>query len=262
MKYRNRIPDSVTIVNTQTETPKVKMPKTLSRAHSFGAILASDGFGVQFNYGIIKNNEGSKTEIDRFYNLLYFQLEVGERYHPKEKRIFPNSGNNPPSSTLFLAGLSRDMIKFGKINNFYMTKIGVGYKYLIAGHAEPSSYSIHWNTNAGLSLALLKPYYFLSDGGYYLIDPEQQNLANELSRIRFTGAEGFRKGWNELKVNPGFYVRSGLVFDFAQKRKVVSGLAVGLVAEVYSQKIYQMAFQNPKPFFFNAYIGLELGWKK
>ncbi|HTO16679.1 MAG TPA: hypothetical protein VLZ83_12980 [Edaphocola sp.] len=262
MKYRNRLPDSVKFVNTQEIAPKVKPPKTLSREHSFGLAINTDGMGLQFNYGLIKNNEGNRLEKDRFYELLYFQLELGERYHPKEHRIFPDFGNQLPGSTMFLSALSKDMIKFGKINNFYMTKVGVGYKYLIAGHAEASSYSIHWNTNTGVSLALLKPYVFIVDGGYFSIDPENPDLANELNSLRFTGAEGYRKGWDSLSVVPGFYVRSGLIFDFAQKRKNVSGLEVGLGAELYTQKIHQIAFQDPKSLFLNAFVRLEFGWKK
>ncbi len=262
MKYRNRIGDSVLVVNTQEKELRVKGPKALTKEHAIGGRINTDGWGLYFNYGLIKKNEGRKSEIDRFYNVLYFQLEVGERYHPKEYRDF-RAGVASPYRNYFLSILSTDMFKFGKINNFYTTKIGLGYKYLLAGKPEANTVSIHWNTNGGLSLGLLKPYYFSTAGGEKVaLDPEAEDLINTLARADYIKGWGYREGWGELKVVPGLYARTGLKLDFANRRKRLAGIELGVGAEVYMNKIHQMALQNPQSFFVNAFVGFEFGWKK
>lgn len=262
MTYRNRIADSVKLVNTQLIEPRVKGPKPLTREHTIGARINTDGWGLYFNYGLIQKNEGRKTEIDRFYNVLYFQIELGERYHPKEFRDFAVTGAQPYRN-YFLSIFSTDMFKFGKINNFYTGKLGVGYRYLLAGKPEANTISIHWNTNAGLALALLKPYYFkATSGGELKLDPNDEDLINTLSYTQFTGGLGYRKGWDELKVTPGGYLRTGLKFDYANRKKRVAGFELGLGAEVYFTGIHQMALQEPKSLFVNAFVSFELGWKK
>ncbi|OJV54910.1 MAG: hypothetical protein BGO31_16355 [Bacteroidetes bacterium 43-16] len=262
MTYRSRLADSVRLINTQEVEPRVKGPKPLTREHAFGARINTDGWGLYFNYGLIKKNEGRKSEIDRFYNVLYFQVEVGERYHPKEFRDFSNVGAQPYRN-YFLSIFSTDMFKFGKINNFYTGKLGVGYRYLLAGKPEASTIAIHWNTNAGLALALLKPYYFKSTSNADMkLDPNDENLVNVLAYTQFTGGYGYRKGWDELKVTPGGYLRTGLKFDYANRKKRVAGFELGLGAEMYFTGINQMALQDAKSVFVNAFVSFELGWKK
>lgn len=261
--YRNRVADSVKLINTQVVEPRVKGPKPLSREHAIGARINTDGWGLYFNYGLIKKNEGRKTEIDRFYNVLYFQIEVGERYHPKEFRDFAVATGAQPYRNYFLSIFSTDMFKYGKVNNFYTGKLGVGYRYLLAGKPEANTIAIHWNTNVGLALALLKPYYFnVSSGNQIKLDPNDENLINTLANTQFNGGLGYRKGWDELKVTPGGYIRTGLKFDYANRKKRVAGFELGLGAEMYMTGIHQMALQDPKSLFVNAFVSFELGWKK
>lgn len=262
IKHRDRIGDSVVVVNTQEKEVRVKGPKALTKEHAIGARINTDGWGLYFNYGLIKKNEGKKSEIDRFYDVLYFQLEIGERYHPKEYRDF-RGGMAAPFRNYFLSILSTDMFKFGKINNFYTAKLGLGYKYLLAGKPEAKTVSIHWNTNGGLALAFLKPYYFSAVGGdKFALDPEAEDLINVLARTDFSKGWGYRDGWSELKVVPGIYARTGLKLDYADRRQRLAGLEVGVGAEFYTSRIHQMALQGPQNFFVNAFVGFELGWKR
>lgn len=260
MQYRNRIADTVVLVNTQEAVAKVKGPKPLRREHAIGFRANTDGWNAYYNYGIIKKNDGPKHEIDRYFDVLFFQLEIGEKRHPKEVRDFRYDGGSSFQNPL-LSIFSTEMFRYGKINTFYQAKVGVGYKKLIAGKPEPHTVSIHWSTVAGVSLGLLKPYYFQTDaGGSLKLNPD--SVAQQLSSRQFLGGYGFRKGWDEIKIVPGLHLRSGLKFDYADRRQRLAGLEVGVNAEVYFQKIHQMAFQDPKSFFFNAYASFELGWKK
>jgi hypothetical protein len=262
MKYRNRIGDSVLVVNTAVKEPRIKTPPPLRREHTLGLRLNTDGWMLSYNYGIIKKNEGSKNEIDRFYDVLYFQLGVGERYHPKEQREFSQSTNSAYRN-YFLSLFSTEMFKYGKINNFYSARLGVGYKYLIAGKPEAQTVSIHWNTNGGILVGIVKPYYFNTSMDREMkLDPDAGNIGDTLSAFRFTNGHGYRKGWGELNFVPGVYLNTGLKFDFSKKKKNVAGIEMGLGMEMYFQKVHQLALYDPKNLFFNAFIGLDLGWRK
>lgn len=262
MQYRDRLGDSVTIINTQEKAARQKAIPPLRREHAIGLRLHTDGWGLHYRYGIIKNNEGRRDEIDRFYNVLFIELEASERYHPKEYRDYAG-GVGQPYRNFLMSMFSTDMYKFGKINNIYTAKLGMGYKYLLAGKPEARTISLHWVNTGGLSMALVKPYYFGVDGGEMIaLDPEAEDLANVLAQTRFSRGYGFREGWSELKVVPGVYLRSGLNLDYAQKRKNVSALEIGIGTDLYFQKIYQLAFHDPKAVFFNAYLSVSFGWKR
>ncbi|RQO31026.1 hypothetical protein DBR32_09980 [Taibaiella sp. KBW10] len=259
IQYRNRVADTVVLVNTQEKLPRVKGPKPLSKERALGFRINTDGWNAYYNYGFIKKNDREKHEIDRYFDVLFLQLEIGEKRHAKEMREFAYEGSGRFKNPL-LSAFSTELFRYGKINTFYQAKIGVGYKKLIAGKPEPNTVSIHWSTVGGFSLGILKPYYFESSQGDIKLDPDK--VYDVLPYTRLLGGYGYRKGWDELKFVPGLHLRSGLKFDYADKRKRLAGVEVGMNVEVYFSKIHQMAFQDPKSVFLNAYAAFEIGWKK
>ena len=76
------------------------------------------------------------------------------------------------------------------------------------------------------------------------------------------GGAGFGKGWNELKVKPGGFVKTALRFDYGRFNEVVSGIEVGISAEFYSEKIPILLQQEDKQFFFQGYIAILFGRRK
>lgn len=257
--YRNRVADTVVLVNTQEKAMRVKPPKPLSKERALGFRINTDGWNAYYNYGFIKKNDREKHEIDRYFDVLFVQLEIGEKRHPKEIRDFAYDGSGRFRNG-FLSAFSTDYFRYGKINTFYQAKLGIGYKKLIAGKPDPNSVSIHWSTVGGFSMGILKPYYFESSMGTMKIDPA--TAYDVLPSVRLLGGYGYRRGWDELKFVPGLHLRSGLKFDYADKRRRLAGIEVGLNVETYFSKIDQMAFQDPKSFFLNAYAAFEIGWKK
>jgi len=226
---------------------KPKPPKPIAHEWSVGLRLNSNGWSIFTDYALVKTNDWKKA--DMFHNLLYWQLEFNEKKHPKEQKITTETNRFGGSNSF----------KYGKINNFYALKAGMGYSKLIAGKPEPGSVSIHWNTVAGFSLGLLKPYYlniYSDPSAIKYSDITQSDFLNVNS---ITGSAGFSKGFDELEIIPGGQLRTALHFDFAADKKYVVGVEAGVNVEYYSQEIPLMVGQKATPSFVELFIALQFG---
>ncbi len=220
-----------------------------AKQSAYGIKLNTDGYGLFFELG------KSKT----IYKTNLYWLEIGERKHPKEEK----------RSNLIAAGsfvyVGNPFI-FGKENNFYYTKLGFGQQRLIGGKGNKNGIAVTGIYGGGLSLGLLKPYYVnIQDP----LNGKERNIKYQsadstlfLDPSVILGGAGVGKGFNELKVVPGAYVRTALRFDYGKYNEFLSALEVGLNAEFYSSKIAQMARNTQKQFFFNAYVALVFGKRK
>jgi hypothetical protein len=68
-----------------------------------------------------------------------------------------------------------------------------------------------------------------------------------------------RKGWSELSIKPGGFVKAALRFDYGRFNEVVSGIEIGISGEFYSSKIPIVLKQKEKQFFFQGYIAMLFG---
>jgi hypothetical protein len=211
----------------------------------FGVKLATDGYGAFVELGRMKTARKSSL----------YSLELGERKHPKEDKISSIAGS-------YLA----NPYVFGKINNFYYAKLGYAQQRLIGNKGNKNGVAISAIYGGGLSLGLMKPYY-LKVG-----DPQ----TNAIKDVKYTGndtiflynpqliygASGFSKGFGEIKVTPGAYVKAALRFDYGRYNEMVSAIEVGVHVEAYTKKLEQMLLVKNKQFFFNAYAAIEFGRRK
>jgi hypothetical protein len=250
IKYRDRLGDTTVLVNTAVKPAKIKGPAPLRGELSGGFRLNSDGYAVFVDKGWLRGGEQfGQNNADRFYHVRLLQVELSERKHPKEMRS--NGG-------LGAIGMQSSSYILGKINNFYTLRIGYGRRQMIAGKPDPGAISVHWVYLGGFSAGLVKPYYLK------LHSLGETKYADSIARYfiapgNIVGRSGFNKGLNEIKFVPGAYVKSGLHFDFASRRKGLIALEVGASAEFYTQKIEQMVAQDPKSLFFNFYASLQIG---
>ena len=76
------------------------------------------------------------------------------------------------------------------------------------------------------------------------------------------GGPGLGRGWSDMKVTPGAYVKTALRFDYGSYNEVVSALEVGIVADFYSKKIPIMVHEKPKQLFFTGYVSLLFGRRR
>jgi hypothetical protein len=215
----------------------------------FAIKLYSDGYAAMFEKGYLKT--ATRATL--------FSLELGERKSPKEVRV----GSQFQSSFF-----STNSYIFGKINNFYFAKLGVGQSLLIGGKGNRNGVAVTAVGNGGLSLGLLKPYYLnVSPGGQEELQVKFMGGSAPTDTLfldpsRIIRGSGITKGFSELKVKPGLFAKAGLRFDYGHYNETISAIEVGLNAEYYFGKVPQMAFDKEKNLFLNLFVALEFGKRK
>ncbi len=212
----------------------------------FGFQLRTNGYGAFYELGRMKTNRKTNT----------YRIDITEIKHIKEEKLQGGDGiffGNP-----FI---------YGKLNNFYQVTLGFGQQYILGQKGNKNGVAVSAIFNGGLALGLLRPYYLEvknpGGGENRVIKYSQADSALFLGPPSvIVGNGGFGKGWNEMKVKPGAFVKTAMRFDYGRFNEVVSGLEVGLSAEFYSSKIPQMFAQKDKQLFVQAYISLLFGRRK
>lgn len=205
----------------------------------FGIKLSTDGYGLSYEWGRFKSNRVATI----------FQIELNEKKHKKEKRI-----------SLF-SGLNFNSLVYGKMNNFYQLKFGVGQQRIIGGKGNKNGVGVMAVYSGGLTAGFVKPYYVDVQDNFDQRKRSTYPIIIDSGYLE-QGASGFTVGWKELKVRPGAYAKAAMRFDYGRFNEMVTAIEVGLNAEFYASKIPQMAYNSEKQFFFNAYISLLLGRRK
>ena len=207
----------------------------------FGFKLATDGYGITYELGKFKSNRRS----------ILYQFELSEKKHKKEKKT--SLGSN--------GGWQMNYVVYGKENNFYQLKLGIAMQQVLGGKGNKNGVSVAAVYGGGLTVGLLKPYYFdVQDSAGQRTRKKNEQLSQDKDVI--LGSSGFTVGWNELKIKPGLYGKAALRFDYGRLKETVTAIEVGLAGEYYAGKIAQMAANKQKHFFYSAYISLLLGRRK
>lgn len=209
---------------------------------AYGFKLTTDGYGVFMEVGRAKSVKKA----------MLFQLEFTERKHPKEEKQ-----SNPLVSTIPYV--------YGKHNYVYNVKLGVQQQILLGNKSNKNGVSVSANFGGGINLGLLRPYYVQVIGGsntteFIKYDSPDSTLF--LNNSAIIGGPDFGKGWGEIKVNPGAYIKTGFRFDYGKFNEMINAVELGLHADFYSKKLEQMVYVKEKQFFFGAYVTIMFGRRK
>ncbi|MEJ7911928.1 MAG: hypothetical protein WKF70_02150 [Chitinophagaceae bacterium] len=219
------------------------------RQSTFGIQLRTNGYGIMYELG--------RSKSPRFTNL--YLIELSEIKHPKEEK--------QQTST----GIFSNSFVYGKINNFYQLKLGFGQQYILGQKGNKNGIAVMGIYQGGLALGLLRPYYL-----NVMDDTKDRDIKYDSpdSLIFLTGtingSSGISKGWNEIKLKPGAFIKTALRFDFGRYNESVNALEIGVSLDTYSQKIPIMAPRGssgeeavkPKQLFFQAHIAVLFGRRK
>lgn len=209
----------------------------------FGFQLRTNGYGGYFELGKMKT--ARKTNI--------YRLDITEIKHPKEEK--QNAGG------VFFG----NPYVYGKLNNFYQATFGFGQQYILGQKGNKNGVAVSAVYSGGLALGLLRPYYVeIGDpggGGTTFIKYSLQDSSKFLGPD-VIGSAGFRKGWSDLEIKPGGFLKAALRFDFGRFNEVVSGIELGVSGEFYSSRIPILFDQKENQFFFQGYISMLFGRRK
>lgn len=214
----------------------------------FGVQGRTNGYGIFYELGRMKTVRKTST----------YRIDLTEIKHQKEQKRSNNGLNGGVIS------FSNPYI-YGKINNFYQATFAVGQQQMLGQKGNKNGVAVSAVFNAGLALGLLKPYYLEVE------DP----ATNDTRTIKYSSADsalflsnsiigggGIGKGFSEMKVKPGAFVKSAVRFDYGRFNEMVSGIEAGLSVEFYGSKIPIMANQKDRRLFFQGYIAILFGRRK
>ncbi len=215
---------------------------------AFGIKLSTDGYGLFYEHGRYKTI--TKTFL--------WWAELSERKHSKEERKTPTSVSGP----FIILG---NPVIYGKINNFYQLKLGIGEQRLIGGKGNKNGVAVSAIYGGGFSGGFLKP--------YYLTITDENNQTRDVryddSTARYfkdpsyiVGSAGLFKGWGNIKFVPGVHARLALRFDYGRFNELLSAVETGVNAEYYTQDMPILFSVPSKKFFFNAYVSVVFGKRK
>ncbi|MGN6166446.1 MAG: hypothetical protein ACTHOF_18085 [Flavisolibacter sp.] len=216
------------------------------KQNGFGIMLRTNGYGIFFEIGRRKSQRYTNT----------YSIELTEIKHPKEEKTGGSFFSNP-----FI---------YGKINNFYQAKLGYGQQYILGQKGNKNGIAVIALAQGGLSMGLLKPYYITvnSLSGSTTIKYDDDNTTFLTYDPNNSGA-GFTKGWGELKLKPGAYIKTALRFDFGRFNESVSAIEIGMSLDAYADKISIMApvtdntaASGASRFFFQGHIAFVFGRRK
>jgi hypothetical protein len=209
----------------------------------------------EWNFNIEINTSGAGLWFQKGWTPDYYNkhfVEVGAVYnrHPKAVRV---------KSALYNGATS---FCYGKLCDLFLVRLGYGYQRTL--HHKPywGGVSIRYTLSAGLSVGLVFPTYLkvVDMHGYVHVekyDPETVDAADILGHAPF---------WTNLShisyPRPGFYGKTGLIFDFSKKDLAIHALEIGVCLDMIFPYVQQMAFNKAKPFYFAAYLSYDIGKKK
>lgn len=196
-----------------------------SNQNTFRIVAMTQGFGVGFNVGKIKN----------IYSTRIWDFEVTNLFSLKNVRLI-----NP-----YTTG-SKPFV-YGKLNNCLVVRASFGEQRRIYGKPYWGGVETRVVYQGGVSLAILKPYYYYvlavqtdetgqayETYGYQTFDQRDQ-------WIDILGRAPFFQGFSGLKVSPGLHFKAGVNFDFAKSDAKVRALEAGAMLEAYPLGVALMA---------------------
>lgn len=222
---------------------------------AYGIKLNTDGMSFYYEHGKYKTMNRT--------NLWWF--EFGEKKSQKQDKQTPQPSPPINSSGITLVSVGNNFV-YGKVNNFYPIKIGLGRQYLIGSKGSTNGIAITAAYGGGVTFGIVKPYFvqvYDSTSPNLLADLRYNKNPNEfLDPSNIYGASSFSTGIPHITVIPGLHFRGSLRFDYGRFRETLSALEIGFNAEYYSKKITIMANNPSTNLFADAYVALVFGRRK
>lgn len=211
---------------------------------TYSGTLYSNGWGAGFGYA--KRQNAFKSFI--------YTADLGVLRHPKEYK----------SQSPYTGGWGRSYV-FGKMNEAMAIRVGLGKQQEIFGKYDKGGIAIRYFYAAGLSLALLKPIYYLKiiridyETGRIIYDRSLFDPDYMQSIYDIYDRESFFVGLGETRLNPGVFARAGISFEYSAVENSVNALEGGVQLEGFLKKLPIMAGDLNQQLFFSLFVSYRFG---
>jgi hypothetical protein len=198
---------------------------------SWGLFLNSNGFGLNFRKG---------TRINAFRKFIW-EIDMNYVKHPKETKISSDYSQV-------------NQYTYGKTHFAWETRGAAGFQREIFRKIDKTGVAIRYFYEAGPSLILLKPIYYQ----VYVTNGYQDQKFDLNGAQSIAGRSSFFKGFNELKIDPGVYLKTGLSFEYSKQDVRLQAIEVGGVASAFLNEVEIMASHNTR-FLFSLFVCFRWG---
>jgi hypothetical protein len=232
------------------ESPRIAATKDylFKRQLAGGLKLQTTGINVFVQYGLIKT----------IYSTHLMMLEYEYNLDFKEKLNKPFDQNYDKNSSYY----------FGRQSKLHVIRASYGFERALADKAPRSGVRLSWVGFAGVSMALVKPYYLLLKrrnvrNDQDSVSSEPYSDANKdvfLDKTRIVGAGSIADGFGGIRPVFGGHVRTGLNFDWGKRDAFAKSIEAGVTIDIYYKKIpiWTDDDQN-KWLYFGLYVGVQFG---
>lgn len=228
-------------IDIQSEDDKPLEERLIyTRQNTYNIAIHTRGFGAGVKFGKIKS-----IHLVRNWELGVLSL----RSLKEIKTITISEYNTRP-------------FVYGKLNYAYVIRFGYGEERRIYGKPYWGGIETWWTYEAGVSMALLKPYYYYvltyepdGDGGYREKIDEQTFEPG----IDILGRSAFTKGIDETKVRPAIHASLGLSFEIGKSRLRAQYINIDVKGEYFPWGISIMESEQNKHFFLTFMLSYNWG---
>jgi len=221
-------------------------PKIFFRnERTWSGSLVSNGWSVNYRFA---------KRINAFSSYI-IDADLASIRHPKEIESY----------SLYKSGWGRTFV-FGKLNEAFVVRGGMGYQKELFEKLDLGGISIRYFAGGGLSLAFLKPIYYLKitkfDSATHYPEVWESSLFDPgymQDPYYILDKEAFWVGLDETTVLPGIYARGGLCFEFSSEDRVINAIEGGIQIEGFLKKLPIMAIENNKQLFVSLFATYRFG---
>lgn len=217
--------------------------KVFFRNERTGAIyIGTDGYGLSYR-------EGKRIN---YLNKRLIEFDIGHLVHPKEVRL-SNPYYQTPGSFVF-----------GKTNSVFFLRGGLGRQHEIFKKADLGGIAIRYFFSGGPVIAFCKPIYYKildpvnGQGTEFKIIQEKFDITKHDPTMIY-GKSNYFKGFNEMKLKPGIYVKGGFNFEYSKQDKIIHAIEIGAQVNAFAQKIPIMATETNKAVYFSLFASYRFG---
>ena len=194
-------------------------------------------------YGTIHTNGlGIGSQFGKVHNIhLHSGFDVEYTYykHFKEQRI----------------RLDQAPLVYGKLTHFGILRGGYGFTRILNVKPYWGGVEVGYFLYGGLSLGVSVPVYL------------RVRSNNDINAVQYDpqlhgsiyGTASFWKGFKDIKLHPGLYLKTGLSFDFAGSDALIVKLDIGVATDIYPIPVEKMAFSPKQYVLFVGYLTIHLG---
>jgi len=207
---------------------------------TFGGSLNSNGWGLNYRYGYWRN---ARNQFIVDFDFAYVK-------HPKEVKTTVGYNYNTYRYV------------YGKQNLFWELKGTAGWQKELYRKIDRNGISVRLYYAGGLSLGFTKPMYykvFTTSPIGEVIYEEYLKFDPSIHQQLIGGRGPFYMGFDELKLYPGIYGKTGFSFEYSQKNAIIHALEAGVSLTVYYKEIPIMATEQNNFIFFTLHVGYRFG---